>query len=118
MRLPITWVNALSLFGIFYLNLILVSLATLVWFFFQARTRYPFLFLRVFGNTVPYFYYETVSRDHSWWPLPTRGQIARANRLYLTDFEKYARYNVEEKLEDQLKVELKQSFLLIVYQGY
>ena len=70
------------------------------------------------GNTVPYFYYATISRDYSWWPLVTRRHIARSTRLYLDDLLRYTGFSVAEDASTQLEVELKQSFLLIAYQGY
>jgi hypothetical protein len=113
-----TWVKVLAVLASFYLNLIIVAFITLVWFFIQARTRYPFLFLQHLGNAVPYFYYRTLSRDHTWWPVRTWKGIARANAQYLDDLVAFVEYHANEDKRSRLKSELCQYFLLIVYQGY
>jgi len=102
------------------LNLTGIAFAVLIWFFVQARSRYPFLFLERFGNAVPFFYYETLRRRWRYSPLLTRRGIARTNRDYLSDFAGFTETLIDEDkdLTKRARYELQQYFLLIAYQGY
>ncbi len=102
------------------LNLTLVSFVVLVWFFIQARSRYPFLLLERWGNAATFFYYETLERDWRYWPFRGRHGILKTNERYLRDFQKFSRMLVKENddLRQQVRNELKQYYLLIAYQGY
>ncbi|MCD9019148.1 hypothetical protein [Parachryseolinea silvisoli] len=115
------WKSIISVSVLFYLDVMLIALFALVLFFLQSRSRYPFLFLKKLGNTAPYFYMETLKRERSitlWWPLHTPSSIFAFNRLYLDDLKNYVEYSVNETERDKLKIELRQIYLLINYQGF
>lgn len=115
------WRNVLAVCGLFYLNIMLIALITLVWFFMQSRSRYPFLFLRKLGNAYPYFYLEALQRENrkfSWRPIQSPKNIFRTNKMYLEDLKKYFEYSLTETKEEKLKAEIRQMFLLINYQGF
>lgn len=112
------WKEIVSLLGLFYIDLVLIALVVLLWFLIQSRIRYPFLYLKHLGNTVPYYYYETLSRRRSWKPLQLPADTMISNIYYLKDLRKYVKYAVSENKKQQLKVELQQFYLLINYQGY
>jgi hypothetical protein len=102
------------------LNLTAIAFTVLLWFFVQARSRYPFLFLERFGNAKPFFYYETLSRRWSYSPISSRRGIAKANLQYLSDLAAFTETMVDEdeSLLKRARYELQQYFLLIAYQGY
>jgi len=102
------------------LNLTGIAFLVLVWFFVQARSRYPFLFLERLGNAPPFFYYETLTRSSNYRPLSSISGIFKANRTYLKDLSGFAKNLVDEDQDpiQRAKYELQQYFLLIVYQGY
>src|SRR5262249_15893018 len=52
------WRSMLGLAALLTLDLTAVSLLVMIWFFVQARSRYPFLYLNSLGNAPPFFYYE------------------------------------------------------------
>lgn len=114
------WQAVIKTASVISLNLTAVSFFVLVWFFVQARSRYPFLFLERLGNATPFFYYETLSRRWHYRPLSTTYQILEANRRYLSDFGTFAQKLVDEdkSLLQRAKYELQQYYLLIVYQGF
>lgn len=103
---------------LFYINLIMTSLLVLGWFFLQARTRYPFLYLKRLGNSMPYFYYQTLDRSRKYNPLQTPRGVYERNRDYLEDLLKFSRYLIEEDYPAKLRNEIQQYYLLIVYQAY
>jgi hypothetical protein len=114
------WQSIIKLALLISLNLTGIAFVVLVWFFVQARSRYPFLFLEFLGNAPPFFYYETLSRTRSYSPLSRVPGIFRANLLYLRDLTKFARTLVDEDQDPitRARYELQQYYLLIVYQGY
>jgi hypothetical protein len=114
------WQSVVGAAALLTVNLTGIALFVLVWFFVQARSRYPFLYLERMGNAMPFFYYQTLDRHRSYKPLPSTKGILSANRFFLTDLRKFARNLVDED-EDVLtraRHELQQYYLLIVYQGY
>jgi hypothetical protein len=113
--------HTLTLLGLFYIDMIVISLITLIWFFLQSRARYPFLYLNKLGNTIPYFYYETLRRDRKnklWMPLQSAKTVYESNSNYLDDFKGYVQYNMDEDKKKQLKTELQQFYVLVNYQGF
>jgi hypothetical protein len=102
------------------LNLTAMSFLVLVWFFIQARSRYPFLFLDRLGNAAPFFYYETLSRTWHYPPIRTRRGILNANFNYLVDLGRFAQTLVNENADpiERARYELQQYYLLIVYQAF
>lgn len=114
------WQSVIKAGFLLSLNLTVIAFLVLVWFFVQARTRYPFLFLERLGNAPPFFYYETLRRTWRYNPLPTLREVFRANCNYLKDLESFAKKLVDEDQDPlkRAKYELQQYFLLIVYQGY
>lgn len=112
------WLKSLSIVGLVYLNLMVSSLLVLGWFFIQARSRYPFLFLRKLGNTIPLFYYETLDRETRWKPVYGNHHLLKANEAYVRSLKSFIEYSLGEDLRKRTRNELQQYFLLIVYQGY
>ena len=114
------WRSILGLTTLLTLDLTVVSLLVLVWFFIQARSRYPFLYLQKLGNAPPFFYYETLNRRRPYSPLPSALGVFSGNKYYLTDLKKFSQTLVEEAQDPLLRArhELQQYYLLIVYQGY
>lgn len=55
--------KAITIAGIVYFELMLVSLLVLIWYLLQAHFRYPFLSFKLIGNTWPSFYYGSISSD-------------------------------------------------------
>ena len=106
-----------AVFGIFYLELIIVSLTLLIVYMLQARFRYPFLYFREIGNAWPFFYYSSIS------PVPrcelqSRRARLRASEMYAKDLMVFANKCVTETKPAQLRNELQQYFLLMSFQGY
>lgn len=105
-----------------YVNVTLVSLAILVWFFLQARTRYPWLYLEHLGNSSQYFYYNAVPTTYRYHPfyLPWNRNtgLERDLTMYLRNLESFARGSVRESKREELKNELLQYHVLVFYQGY
>jgi hypothetical protein len=114
------WQSVIKTAFLIALNLTAIAFLVLVWFFVQARSRYPFLFLERLGNAPPFFYYETLSRRWRFSPVSRVGGIFKANRNYLNDLSSFAKKLVDEDQDSvkRAKYELQQYFLLIVYQGY
>src|ERR1700687_1291018 len=62
-ELPVFIVKSMGVAILFYANLIGLSLFTIFGFIWQSRFRYPFLYFRRIGNTVPFFYYQAISPE-------------------------------------------------------
>ena len=132
---------------LFYVDLIGLSLYTIFGFTWQTRFRYPFLYFRKIGNTVPFFYYQAVSPETPRSMFQTTDEKIFAADLYAEDLVRFLQHIVpemklggkrnasedrfidsetpqaEENPELRLKRrmvrdELQQYFLLISYQGY
>lgn len=104
--------------ALLYVNITLVSMLVLVWFFLQARTRYPWLYLERLGNSEQYFYYSAVPTTYKYKPLFTSRQLAKSLDVYLQNLSRFAGVAVKESKVDELKSELMQYHLLVFYQGY
>jgi hypothetical protein len=118
-------IPALSTFSIavatLYADLTIVSMAILAWFFLQARTRYPWLFLEKLGNSNQYFYYNAVPTDYTYKPFfvfKKDAQIADALSKYLQNISQFSESAIFETKREELKNELIQYHLLMFYQGY
>jgi len=108
----------IALTGIFYVELVLLSLVVLVWYLLQAHFRYPFLYFKKIGNAWPYFYYSSISRDVGRSPVQDATIRAEAGFSYAEDFVKFSDACLKETPKDRLRAELQQYFVLISYQGY
>lgn len=116
--LPDVWLRVLTITALAYVNLTATSLYVLALFFAQARTRYPFLYLSRLGNAVPFFYYQTLNRRRTYRFVHTPRGVASANACYVNDLVRFTEYTLNEDLRQQVRNELQQYYLLIVYQGY
>jgi hypothetical protein len=108
----------LAIAGIFYVEIVIVSVLSLILYLLQARFRYPFLYMNKIGNAWPWFYYASLSPD-----VPRKAvQLSRkrliASKLYAQDFVKFASKALNEDYNQRLRNELQQYFLLMSYQGY
>lgn len=104
--------------GVFYGQLMLVSLYVLILYMAQARFRYPFLHLEKTGNSWLHFYYASISEDVPYSTFQTKSSKLKANTLYAQDFLKFVGKTVSIDEKRLLKAELQQYFLLISLQGY
>ncbi len=103
--------------GIFYLELVGLSLLVLVWYMLQAHFRYPFLYFRKIGNAWPWFYYASIS-EVSRRPVQLAKARFGASSSYAKDFAAFAYKALTEKPRERLRAELQQYFLLMAYSGY
>ncbi len=110
--------KAITIAGIVYLELVLVSLLVLIWYLLQARFRYPFLSFRRIGNTWFAFYYASVSAEVPRWPIQLPTQRYLAGKLYAEDLVRFTERVVTETETDELRFEIQQYFLLLSYQSY
>jgi len=104
--------------GIFYLELVLISLIVLIWYLLQSHFRYPFLYFKKIGNAWPYFYYSSISRSVNRSPIQNAESRVKAGVSYARDFVTFSDLCLKETPKDRLRAELQQYFLLISYQGY
>ena len=109
--------KSLAIVGIFYAELILLSLLVLIWYLLQARFRYPYLYFDKIGNAWPFFYYATVTQVPRS-PVQFSKSRYLASVSYAKDFVQFADKILSETPKETLRVELQQYFLLMVYQGY
>lgn len=107
----------LAVVGIFYLDLVLLSLIVLVWYMLQAHFRYPFLYFKKIGNAWPWFYYASIS-EVPRRPIQLAKARFRASASYAKDFAEFAEKCLTEKPHERLRAELQQYFLLMAYSGY
>jgi len=110
--------QVLFVLGIFYTELVLLSLFIIITYLLQATFRYPYLYFDRIGNAWPSFYYATLSRDVSRNPIELPPARLHASRRYATDMLDFALRNVTETPRQRLRNELQQYFLLVAYQGY
>lgn len=108
----------IALTGIFYVELVLLSLFVLIWYLLQARFRYPFLYFKRIGNAWPFFYYGLISAGINRAPVQTARAKVKAGILYARDFVTFADRCLSETPHEQLRAELQQYYLLIAYQAY
>jgi hypothetical protein len=104
--------------GVFYVELVLLSLVVLIWYLLQAHFRYPFLYFEKIGNAWPYFYYSSISRTVNRSPIQTARTRVEAGTSFAKDFVKFSEACLKETPEQRLRAELQQYFLLVSYQGY
>lgn len=109
--------KVLAVVGIFYAELIVLSLVVLLIYMLQARFRYPSIYFERIGNAWPFFYYASitpVSRN------PLQGSRTRfeASVNYAKDLVRFSDKVLSENEEDRCRAELQQYFLLVSYQAY
>jgi len=108
----------LAIAGIFYVELVIVSVLTLILYMLQARFRFPFLYFSKIGNAWPWFYYASINPDVPRDAVQFARKRLKANELYAQDFIKFTRRVLEEDYAQRLRSEIQQYFLLVSYQGY
>jgi hypothetical protein len=142
--LPPQFLKLVGLVTLFYLNLTGLSLFTILQFVWLTRFRYPFLYLRKIGNTIPFFYYQAISPEVPRSTLQTAEEKYLAVELYAKDFVKFVKHLIPDMVASAasddpqgkrvasvdtdkpdlrlkrrvVRDELQQYFLLISYQGY
>jgi hypothetical protein len=109
--------KSLAIVGIFYSELILLSLLVLIWYLLQARFRFPYLYFEKTGNAWPFFYYASITQV-ARAPLQLPKTRFAASVAYGKDFVRFAKRIVTESPRDRLRAELQQYFLLMSYQAY
>jgi hypothetical protein len=144
-ELPSLLLKSMGVAVLFYVNLIALSLFIIIGFVWQSRFRYPFLYFRKIGNTIPFFYYQAISLETPRSMCQTAEEKLFAAELYASDLFEFLRHLVGDMPQtapvsaapsreapamdeaEQLKIrsqrrvvrdELQQYFLLISYQGY
>ncbi len=117
-ELPYSIQQLLGAGGIFYLELMILSILVLVIYMFQARFRYPFLYSTKLGNTWPYFYYEAISHETPRWFINLKAKRKHARLLYARDFIAFTRRLRAETPRQRLRNELQQYFILMAFMGY
>lgn len=117
-KFPLLAQKVLCIAGVFYIELMVVSLCVLLLFLLQSRYRYPYLYFDRIGNAWPYFYYSSISIE----TLPRSpihlGGLVRGVKSYATDFARFSERVLEEGPRESFRSELQQYFLLVVYQAY
>jgi hypothetical protein len=109
--------KVLTIVGIFYFELVLLSLLVLIWYMLQARFRFPSLYFEKIGNAWPFFYYATITPVPRG-PIQISSQRFSASVAYANDFARFTDKLFAEDEKLQLRAELQQYFLLISYQAY
>jgi len=109
--------KALAIVGIFYFELVLLSLLVLIWYMLQARFRYPSIYFKKIGNAWPFFYYASITAV-ARGPIQTTSQRFEAAVAYAGDLARFTEKLFMEDVKLELRAELQQYFLLISYQGY
>jgi|SRR5579885_756263 len=109
--------KSLAIIGIFYSELVILSLVVLLWYMLQARFRYPFLYFDNIGNAWPFFYYATIT-PVTRAPIQTAEQRFAASVAYAKDFASFSEKVLREAPKERLRAELQQYFLLMSYQAY
>jgi hypothetical protein len=109
--------KSLAIVGIFYSELVFMSLLVLIWYMLQARFRYPSLYFENIGNAWPFFYYATIT-PVTRAPIQTARQRFAASATYAIDFANFTEEVLNEDPKGRLRAELQQYFLLMSYQAY
>lgn len=107
----------IAIVGIFYFELILLSLLVLIWYMLQARFRYPYLYFDKIGNAWPFFYYASIT-PVCRSPIQLSTQRFEAATAYASDLVRFTDRTFAEDPVNRLHVELQQYFLLMSYQAY
>jgi hypothetical protein len=134
--------KTVAVVALFYGNLILLSLYIIFSFSWQARFRYPFLYFKRIGNTVPFFYYQAISADTPKSMFQSGAVKYEAAKFYQDDLVKFIRYHVDSVRSEEevapdsaddgspvrssllrakrriVRDEIQQYFLVVSYQGY
>jgi len=110
--------HLLYILGVFYAELVLLSLVIIVMYLAQARFRYPFIYLRKIGNAWPWFYYASISDDVSRSLFQLKSVKFRDAGTYAKDLLEFADRCVGETKSQRLRNEIQQYFLLMAYSGY
>lgn len=108
----------LAIAGIFYVELVIVSVLALMLYMIQARFRYPSIYFKKIGNAWPWFYYASISPDVPRWPIQPSPMRLKASALYAKDFVNFTTLVLNEDYTRRLRNEIQQYFLLMSYQGY
>lgn len=108
----------LAIAGIFYVELVIVSVLTLILYMLQARFRFPFLYFSKSGNAWPWFYYASINPDVPRGAVQFARKRLKASELYAQDLVKFTQRVLEEDDTRRLRNEIQQYFLLMSYQGY
>ena len=108
----------LAIAGIFYVELVVVSILALILYMIQARFRYPSVYFKKIGNAWPWFYYASISPDVPRGPIQPSRQRLKATVLYAKDFIQFTRKVLNEGYPERLRNEIQQYFLLMSFQGY
>jgi hypothetical protein len=91
-ELPIFIQKLMGVAILFYANLIGLSLFTIFGFIWQSRFRYPFLYFRKIGNTVPFFYYQAISPETPRSIFQTAAEKRYAAELYGKDLIRFLQH--------------------------
>lgn len=116
-QLSVAVQKSLAIIGVFYSELVLLSLVVLLWYMLQARFRYPSLYFENIGNAWPFFYYATIT-PVTRAPIQTADQRFAASVAYAKDFLNFTEKVLKEEPKERLRAELQQYFLLMSYQAY
>jgi hypothetical protein len=109
-QLSVAVQKLLAIIGIFYSELVVLSLLVLLWYMLQARFRYPSLYFENIGNAWPFFYYATIA-PVARAPIQTAGQRFAASVTYAKDFASFSEKVLKEAPKERLRAELQQYFL-------
>jgi hypothetical protein len=109
--------RVLAIAGIFYTELILISLLVLIWYLLQARFRYPSVYFEKIGNAWPFFYYASIT-PVARAPIQGSRQRFKSAVAYAADFVRFADRFCKESPQERLRAELQQYFLLMSFQAY
>jgi hypothetical protein len=107
----------LAIVGIFYTELVAISLLVLIWYLLQARFRYPSVYFEKIGNAWPFFYYASIT-PVARAPIQCSRQRFKSAVAYASDFIRFADRFSKETAQDRLRTELQQYFLLMSFQAY
>lgn len=105
-------------FGVFYSELVILSLLIVIMYLAQARFRYPFIYFDNIGNAWPYFYYASISPDVDRNLFQTAKTKFKDAGLYAADLVRFTDRCVNETSRERLRSELQQYFLIMAYSGY
>ena len=104
--------------GIFYAEMMLISLVVMFLYTMQAQFRYPYLYFDKIGNAWPFFYYASISEGTPRWPWHVNSQLLKGGKLYAEDYVRFAHKVISEDQRGEVRAELQQYFLLVSYQAY
>jgi hypothetical protein len=110
--------KAITIAGIVYLEIVLLSLLVLIMYLLYARYRYPFLSFKEIGNTWPWFYYASINPNVPREPIQTPHRHFRGAVFFAKDLVQFSNKVLSEGKDEELRMELQQYFLLVSYQGY